>query len=206
MDSTLVWRDTAWVQAGDSTRIRLTQGVGKYDVVGVETLSHDKWSIGDSAIATIHKTPPRPEPPRGARHVIVVPEPSEYWLVARTPGRTALRVYDIPPYTGPAPQKMPPSTLAKDIRVIPRIASLRLSVVQDTVRDASVHVRIHVRDQSGERIPGVLVLVRSSYSMTAIADSGTTLVSGPGRHLLIAEFWKLRDSVWVTQLPPGRKR
>ncbi len=192
-------RSPGWLEIGDSARVTLKQVWGVHDVGFGGSLRHDNWSIDDTAVAAIRRVPPAPD--TGFIRTIGLPEPSPYWIVARSPGRTVVRAHDIAPYTGLTPSRMPQNNLEREIVVIPPLGSLRGSAARDTVGpDQPARLRVEARDRAGVLVPGVVVVVRSQGWIKYVADTALVSAHPPGRYLFVAEFRQLRDSTWITRL------
>jgi hypothetical protein len=179
----------------------LQEGVRRHDVVAAETRSHDRWLISDTSVAAIRTAPLAP----GLDRTLDGYAPLR-WILAKTPGRATLSAFDIVPYSGSPATNEPPTRINHEVVVIPRLQSLRIAAIRDTVGYGEpVRVRVETRDMNDRVVRGVPVAVRSPIAIVTVTDSGGAYVSAPGSHVLVAQFWQLRDSVRVVIRPPARR-
>jgi hypothetical protein len=195
---------TILVETGDSTSLTVHEMRCRYDACGGSTVgvANSNWAIDDTTIAGL-----RAASPVTVDGSIVFSSSGPY-LHGRRPGPTVLRLRGVHSPSDTMPSRHPvPSTLQREVLVLPALARIEIVPRPDTMRAGeSVAFRVRAIDRSGGELTGLPVRWRiqtKAYSEIGVQSSPrSVLFDSTGTQRVVARVGHRIDSPQVVVVRP----
>jgi hypothetical protein len=131
------------------------------------------------------------------------------YLIGRRPGTTTLRARDIHSASDTMPSRDPvPSSLQREVRVLPRLARIEIVPRPDTVQaGATVEFRTRVIDRAGQEVSGLLTEWRvqtKPYSQIGMQAARSVRFDSTGIASVVARVGGRSDSLTIVVIPRRR--
>jgi hypothetical protein len=163
------------------------------------------WKVDDPKIAELHK-----QQVLNTSDIVLLNGMPSMYLLGRQAGTTIVSIAGLHLTSDTMASSNPiPSSLQREVRVLPRISRIEIAPRPNTVRVGdSVVFRARVIDASGDELRGLMIdwrIVAKTYSETGEQSSGRTVYfDSTGSRTIIARAGNRTDSLTVVVI--GRRK